>query len=670
MAAQGAIYLPFLNTQLVSPFVDFDTDVIKVMLVTSGYTYSSAHQYRSEITNETSGTNYVSSGQVITNVVTNTVGGTVSVNGDDSEWAGAASAAFTFRGAVVYKDTGNAATDPVISYHEFNADQTNSGFNVKLKWSTNFIVAYQTVDIPQELVDLTDVNTATPTNRNVLVADGIDWESRPLVEADISDLASYAPLSHTHAATDVVSGTLADARISQSSVTQHQAALSLTESQISDLGTYIENVIEDLTPQLGGNLDINGNSIVSTPTVDINITPGTTGNVILGTMSFDTDQAIGVGQDNYVLTYDNATGNISLEPTASNVNELVDLSDVNTSTPTNRNVLVADGVDWESRALTEADISDLQAYLTSLNGVTAANVDAEASLDGYVLTSDGAGNAAWEATAPTGLQNVVEDLSPELGGDLDMLTRSITSSNTNINFTPALNRKVEVIKNGVTQFIAPAVYGTNNLDFTIASQGTGRLFLQTPHLGGDLDTFGNSIITTIGSNQDVNIYPDGTGNVTLGTLTFDADQVIGVGQDNYALTYDNGTGLISLEAPPSGELVDDLSPQLGGDLDTNGFNITTAAQADLEIANTVGTITLNPLTRVSVTNDINLSGALNLQNGADGISYTIGGNIACSTLTEDMEIRIVNAATGSGGRCMKLRLDESKAGNASLRIGS
>ena len=98
MAAQGAIYLPFLNTQLVSPFVDFDTDVIKVMLVTSGYTYSSAHQYRSEITNETSGTNYISGGQVITNVVTNTVGGTVSVNGDDSEWAGAASAAFTLLG--------------------------------------------------------------------------------------------------------------------------------------------------------------------------------------------------------------------------------------------------------------------------------------------------------------------------------------------------------------------------------------------------------------------------------------------------------------------------------------------------------------------------------------------------------------------------------------------
>lgn len=42
-----------------------------------------------------------------------------------------------------------------------------------------------------ELSDLSDVNTSTATNRNVLVADGTDWESRALVEADISDLGSY-----------------------------------------------------------------------------------------------------------------------------------------------------------------------------------------------------------------------------------------------------------------------------------------------------------------------------------------------------------------------------------------------------------------------------------------------------------------------------------------------
>lgn len=50
-----------------------------------------------------------------------------------------------------------------------------------------------------------------------------------LTESQISDLA------HSDDAGDILTGTFANARISQSSVTQHQAALSITESQISDL---------------------------------------------------------------------------------------------------------------------------------------------------------------------------------------------------------------------------------------------------------------------------------------------------------------------------------------------------------------------------------------------------------------------------------------------------
>lgn len=47
-----------------------------------------------------------------------------------------------------------------------------------------------------------------------------------------------ADSSHTHVTSDITSGTFANARIAESNVTQHQAALSITESQISDLWTY------------------------------------------------------------------------------------------------------------------------------------------------------------------------------------------------------------------------------------------------------------------------------------------------------------------------------------------------------------------------------------------------------------------------------------------------
>lgn len=89
-----------------------------------------------------------------------------------------------------------------------------------------------------------------------------------------------------------------------------------TESNITDLQSYLVNLVEDTTPQLGGSLDVNGNKIVSTANGNIDIEPNGTGNVLLGNFVFDADQTVGAGQDNYVLTYDNAAGVISLEQKA------------------------------------------------------------------------------------------------------------------------------------------------------------------------------------------------------------------------------------------------------------------------------------------------------------------------------------------------------------------
>ena len=49
---------------------------------------------------------------------------------------------------------------------------------------------------------------------------------------------------------------------------------------VSDSAT---DVVGDTSPQLGGDLDVNGNSIVSTSNADINITPNGTGRVVFGT---------------------------------------------------------------------------------------------------------------------------------------------------------------------------------------------------------------------------------------------------------------------------------------------------------------------------------------------------------------------------------------------------
>ena len=53
-----------------------------------------------------------------------------------------------------------------------------------------------------------------------------------------------------------------DANITESSVVQHSGALQITESQITDFGTYLTAVADDTSPFLGGELNLANNDVV------------------------------------------------------------------------------------------------------------------------------------------------------------------------------------------------------------------------------------------------------------------------------------------------------------------------------------------------------------------------------------------------------------------------
>ncbi len=68
----------------------------------------------------------------------------------------------------------------------------------------------------------------------------------------------------------------------------------------------LTDIVQDGTPQLGGNLDVNGNSIVSTSNGNISITPNGSGKVILDGLSYPTSD----GTANQSITTD-GSGNLS-----------------------------------------------------------------------------------------------------------------------------------------------------------------------------------------------------------------------------------------------------------------------------------------------------------------------------------------------------------------------
>ena len=139
----------------------------------------------------------------------------------------------------------------------------------------------------------------------------------------------------------------------------------------------------------------------------------------------------------------------------------------------NRVTNLADGVNNQD-AVTVAQLNGAALGTAVVN---AGIIDSEAATDGYVLTADGAGNSAWEAVASSGLANVVEDTTPQLGGDLDMNGNNITAAG------PTTISPTELsYLDGVT----------SNIQTQLNAKGTGTLSNivedTTPQLGGILDT--------------------------------------------------------------------------------------------------------------------------------------------------------------------------------------
>jgi len=115
--------------------VDWDTDTIKVALVTSAYVPNiDSHTFFSDITNEVVGTGYTAGGGTLLNcaVTVDNSNDWAKYDADDYTWT---TASITARGAVVYKSLGgDAHVSPVICYVDFGADKTSSAGDFTIQW--------------------------------------------------------------------------------------------------------------------------------------------------------------------------------------------------------------------------------------------------------------------------------------------------------------------------------------------------------------------------------------------------------------------------------------------------------------------------------------------------------------------------------------------------------
>ncbi|MEF8758330.1 MAG: hypothetical protein V5B36_00960 [Candidatus Accumulibacter sp. UW25] len=119
--------------------VDYDTDTIKVALVTSSYTPSQAHDFFNDVTNEVTGTNYPAGGITLTSKTLTESSGTITFDADDVTCATGGTTFNNARIAVLYKSTGVSSTSPLIGYIDFGSDKGNAASDLILQWHASGI---------------------------------------------------------------------------------------------------------------------------------------------------------------------------------------------------------------------------------------------------------------------------------------------------------------------------------------------------------------------------------------------------------------------------------------------------------------------------------------------------------------------------------------------------
>ena len=405
------------------------------------------------------------------------------------------------------------------------------------------------------------------------------------------------------AADDIQSGTFADARISESSVTQHEAALSITESQISDFGTYLPTSGGTMTGSLTLNADPTANLQAATKQyVDT-----------LAAASLHYHDPVRVEQEgNLTATYDNGTAGVGATLTNAGTQAALVIDGVTLST-SDRVLIYEQTNAFENGVYTVTDTGS-----ASTNWVLTRATDAD-SYSPSDPDSLGEGDAFFVLEGTLG------------AGELYVMNTSgsITFGTTAISFAQVSSAQVysggtgisiagSVISSDITldEVTANGATTANNISvgavtFTDLNDGTITI---TGFVDEDARTSDSASL--LPTQQSVKAYVDSAVSPFSTTLAGLTDTTVTTVSDNEVLAYDSATSKwinqtaaeASLATAAQGSLADsalqnvveDTTPQLGGNLDFNGNIATSFASTGIDDNATSTAITIDSSENVGI----------------------------------------------------------------------
>ena len=408
----------------------------------------------------------------------------------------------------------------------------------------------------------------------------------------------------------------------------------------------INNVLEDTSPQAGGNFDLNGNQLTdSTQFVEVD---GTNGVIFTETSSSGTPLGLALvssesGKNLFLTADEGATttaGSLQLLSNgfaylnkAGGGKVAINGYNMPDSLGTNGQVLMSDGANT-------VDFVDLDPFIE----LTDLSVIGDAAASGNGAISYNNTNGQFQFTPPT-----AGGIGAAVLTDLSVTTAAVGSAALSYNdstgvftFTPEDVSDLAALTDlsvttGAASGAGALSYNNATGVFTFNPTDVSLVLANvsedtTPQLGGDLDVNGNVIVSV--TNGNIAIEPNGSGNVNITTDTGGVNISTLKSYDEMIETGNNTSGTFSLdhEAAPLHYIVQT------GAITISGFTTpTSGANVTLILNNSGGSYTLS----FDETNSTFYA--------VDGTDPTLTGfdmfNILCIDDTTDAEVYIV---TGVG----------------------
>ena len=346
----------------------------------------------------------------------------------------------------------------------------------------------------------------------------------------------------------------------------------------------------------------------------------------------------------------------------------------------------------DSNVFTDADHTKLNGIEASADVTDATNVDAAGAVmnsdlatKGQIIVGDGSGDPTilsvgqnnyvlvadsnepsgvkWgPAPSAGGLNNIVEDTSPQLGGALDVQAQEINTSTTNgnIKLNPNGTGVVEIKGDGSSadgtiqlncsqnshgvKIKSPAHSAGASYTLTLPTNIVNGQFLKTD-TNGNLSWAAVDLTALSASNLTSGTVPDARFPATLpaisaanltsipaanitGTLpAISATNLTNIPAANITGTLPaiDGSSLTGIDT----DLVSDTTPQLGGDLDTNGNQITFGTGVSFSKKTGATNAVVNGITQHVKQNSLIVDGGVNdifFTGGASGSKITFGSS--------------------------------------------